>query len=97
MTPDKIKQRTVYKKSSKLEDRASFSNFSRRETNVSIKKDEHPNDGFEDFFEFEENLGDLIPASQQYAEQEKVTQEEDDANLSNNTKEDFIIMERNDD
>lgn len=97
MTPDKLKQRTVYKQSKKLEDRASFKNFSRRETNTSIKKEDHPNDEFDNFFDFEENLSDLKSASEQYAEQEekKIAQEDDNANLSNNTKDDYIIMERN--
>ena len=44
MTPDKLKQRTVYKKSKKLEDRGVYKVFSRRKTNVSIKEEEHPKD-----------------------------------------------------
>jgi hypothetical protein len=101
MTPDKLKQRTVYKQSKKLEDRASFQKFSRRDTNNTIKQEEHPNDVYEDFFDFEENLNDLKSASEQYAEQENknIAQDGGDANFNDITKDsveqDCIIMERN--
>tara|TARA_B100001287_G_C22640730_1_gene509981 strand:+ start:520 stop:837 length:318 start_codon:yes stop_codon:yes gene_type:complete len=100
MTPDKIKQRTVYKQSKKLEDRASFQKFSRRDTNNTIKQEDHPNDVYEDFFEFEENLNDLKSASEQYAEQENknIAQQNNDANFNDisedNVNKNCIIMER---
>ena len=99
MTPDKIKNRTVYKESKKLEDRASFSTFSRRETNNSIKGDAHPNDSYESFFDMEEDLGDMKSASEQYAEQEnkKVAQHESDTNFKVNSVDNkCIIMESKD-
>ena len=99
MTPNKLKQRTVYKQSKKLEDRASFSRFSRRETNSGIKQDVHPNDSYDSFFDMEEDIGNLKSASEQYAEQEKkkVAQEETDTNFNVNSVDNkCIIMESKD-
>ena len=96
MTPNKLKQRTVYKQSKKLEDRASFSNFSRRQTNNSIKEESHPNDSYDSFFDMEEDIGNIKSAAEQYAEQEnkKVAQEETDTNFNTNRVDNkCIIME----
>lgn len=68
MTPKQIKNRVFFKKATSLPKRDSVKKFSRRESNTNLKIEEHPNDEFESFFEFEEELSELKSASSQYIE-----------------------------
>lgn len=68
MTPKQLKTRIFFKEATPVHKRNIVKKFSRRESNTSLKVEDHPNDEFESFFEFEEDLSELKSASSQYAE-----------------------------
>ena len=68
MTPKQLKSRVFFKPATPLGKRNIVKKFSRRESNTSLKVEDHPNDEFESFFDFEEDLSELKSASSQYIE-----------------------------
>ena len=68
MTPEQIKVRLKFVEATKLVDRASAINMSRRETNHAIVvEDDGHFDKFNTFFDYENELSELKPAGEQYA------------------------------
>ena len=72
MNNSRLKKRLFYKKATALPDRAAVKKYSRRdETSIKLEE-EHPNDEFESFFDFEEDLSDLPSSSDQFKVQEEI-------------------------
>ncbi len=66
MTPKQLKERQVFVKATERKSRLAIKKFSRRDTNkIEDDREEHPNDVFDSFFDFEEDLSSLKPASEQ--------------------------------
>ena len=96
MNPNKLSKRLKFIKASKLNDRASVKVRSRRGLNKSVNlEDAHPNDDFDDFFKFEDDLADLKPSSQQFLEMEKNI-EKSYSNDNNKASDPYVIMEPKD-
>ena len=72
MNKNKLKQRLFYKEARPLKDRASIKTLSRRENNFVKAEEDHPNDEFETFFDFEEDLTDMPSSSEQFKIQEEL-------------------------
>ena len=70
MTPKQLKSRIFFKKAVSKKERAVVKRYSRRDVNIIEREEGHPNDEFESFFEFEEDLTELRSASDQFQEQE---------------------------
>ena len=69
MTPKQLKSRQKYIKASPMKKISSMSKFSRREPNkIKENREVHPNDVFDSFFDFEEDIYgkdlEVIPLSQ---------------------------------
>ena len=56
MNNSRLKKRLFFKKATPLKDRAVVKNLSRRDHTFVKLEEEHPNDEFETFFQFEERL-----------------------------------------
>ena len=66
MTPKQLKKRQVFVKATERKSRLAIKKFSRRDVNkIEDDREEHPNDVFDSFFDFEEDLSSLKPASEQ--------------------------------
>ena len=76
MTPRQIKNRTVFIEATKQTERAKVKKYSRRDNNVLMEDENHPNEKFDSFFDFEEDLSDLKPSSEQFQESESFVMEE---------------------
>jgi len=66
MTPKQLKKRLFYKEATPKVNRAAVKKYSRRDLNAVKRNEAHPNDEFESFFEFEEDLSELTPSKDQY-------------------------------
>jgi len=66
LTPKQLKERQTFIKATNQKSRLAIKKFSRRDTNkIEDDREEHPNDVFDSFFDFEEDLSGLKPASEQ--------------------------------
>lgn len=72
MNKNKLKQRLFFKEAKPLQERAVVKNLSRRSNNFVKAEENHPNDEFETFFDFEEDLTDMPSSSEQFKIQEEM-------------------------
>lgn len=102
MTPDRIKSRLKFVEATPLKNRASVKTMTRREIkNVNESLVSDPNDKFDTFFDYEEELSGLEPSAKQFADMEKnevsmqmeEISEEDNLEIDQNFESKFIIME----
>ena len=102
MIPEQIKTRLKFVEATKLVDRASAVNMSRRETNNSIvAEDDGHSEKFDTFFDYEDELSGLKPAGEQYASAgmdaeiglEPFAVMEEESSAPEITEESFIEME----
>ena len=96
MTPSQLRSRQVFIKASKLKSRVSIKKFTRRgENKIDGRQDPHPNDQFDTFFDFEKELSDLTPSSQQYIAMESKTIMEpiSEAESNSYTENKYITLE----
>jgi len=68
MTPRQLKKRLVFKKATPTIDRAIVKNMSRRELFENEPDANHPNEEFETFFDFEEDISDMRSSAEQFNE-----------------------------
>jgi len=67
MTPKQLKKRQTLVKASPVKKISSIKTFSRRDPNNIVEnKEAHPNDAFDSFFDFEEDISSLKPSSEQF-------------------------------
>ena len=95
MTPKQLKSRQKFVKASPMKKISSMSKFSRREPNkIKENKEVHPNDVFDTFFDFEEDISSLKPSSEQFVMESNRESEKDDKNIAdtNYTEGEFTIM-----
>lgn len=93
MTPNQLKKRQMLVKASPVKTISSIKNFSRRGlNNIVEQKDLHPNDAFDSFFDYEEEISSLKPSSEQFNfeanRDEEILSEE-----NNYSNKEYTIME----
>ena len=98
MTPNQLRSRLKFVEGTKLKDRASLREFSRRKTNTAIViEEDNYSDTFETFFDYEEELSGMKSASEQYMEMEEINDPfivmDDSENLEEEVISGFIEME----
>lgn len=97
MTPKQLKSRQKFIKASPMKKISSMSKFSRREPNkIKENKEIHPNDVFDTFFDFEEDISSLKPSSEQFVmESNRENEKNIDENADNSdyTGDSLTIME----
>jgi len=71
MTPEQLKNRLFFKKATDLPSRGIVKKVSRRDLNKIQREENHPNDEFNTFFDFEKDLSGIKSASEQFEELEK--------------------------
>lgn len=96
MTPKQLKSRQKFVKASPMKKISSMSKFSRREPNkIKENKEVHPNDVFDTFFDFEEDISSLKPSSEQFVMESNRESEKNDKNIADAdyTEGELTIME----
>ena len=102
MTPDRIKSRLKFVEATPLKNRASVRTMTRREIkNVNENLISDPNDKFDTFFDYEEELSGLEPSAKQFANMEKAEEsiqleevsDKDEFEIDENFEDNFIVME----
>jgi len=102
MNHKKLSKRLKYIQATPLKDRASVKKMTRRDlNNISDYETQHPNDGFDDFFKFEDDLADLKSSREQFAMMENLSESETSSNpavleqnlLASSPKDSFVVME----
>lgn len=92
MTPEQLKKRQTFIKATDQKSRLAIKKFSRRDTNkIEDDREEHPNDVFDSFFDFEEDLSGLKPASEQIQNIPKRTVMQKNDNY---TKKNYTILKK---
>ena len=89
MTPNQLKKRQVKISASPKKTISSIKSFSRRDANkIKETKEAHPNDVFDSIFDFEEDISNMKPASEQFVmESNRVAEKKD-----NDTEDGYTIM-----
>ena len=83
MTPKQLKSRQKYIKASPMKKISSMSKFSRREPNkIKENREAHPNDVFDSFFDFEEDISSLKSSSEKFSAE--LNRDIDPDNIENN-------------
>ena len=72
MTPEQLKHRLFFKKATNLPSRGIVKRASRRDLNKIDREENHPNDEFNTFFDFEKDLSGMKSASEQFEALEKM-------------------------
>ncbi|MDB2481566.1 hypothetical protein N9W84_00200 [bacterium] len=102
MNHKKLSKRLKYIEATPLKDRATVKKMTRRDlNNISDYETQHPNDGFDDFFKFEDDLADLKSSREQFAMMEDFSENEESSSptvleqnlFDSNPKDSFVIME----
>ena len=94
MTPKQLKSRQKYIKASPMKKISSMSKFSRREPNkIKENREVHPNDAFDTFFDFEEDISLMKPSSEQFAMELNRDSESEKEENADYTKEECTIMQ----
>lgn len=93
MTPNQLKKRQVLVEASPVKTISSIKTFSRRGlNNIVEQKDLHPNDAFDSFFDYEEEISSLKSSSEQFtfeaSRDEEILSEENDY-----SNKEYTIME----
>ena len=91
MTPKQRKSREKLIKASPIKKIESIKSFSRRDVNkIKDTKEIHPNDSFDSFFDFEEDISSLKPSSEQFIYENERNKEE----KSDYTDGEYTIMRK---
>ena len=94
MTPKQLKSRQKLIKASPMKKISSMSKFSRREPNkIKENREVHPNDVFDTFFDFEEDISSMKPSSEQFVMESNRDKENEKENDTDYTEEQYTIME----
>lgn len=89
MTPKQLRKRQIKVQASPQKKISSIKSFSRRDTNkIKETKEAHPNDVFDSFFDFEEDMSGMKSASEQFVYESN----RDDKKNDNDTEEGYTIM-----
>jgi len=92
MTPEQLKNRLFFKKATTLPSRGIVRKASRRDLNKIQREDDHPNDEFNTFFDFEKDLSGIKSASEQFEELEK-NKEKSQESFSDDNLDEFYFEE----
>ena len=93
MTPKQLKSRQKYIKASPVKKISSMSKFSRREPNkIKENREVHPNDVFDSFFDFEEDISSMKPSSEQFVMESNRDKKDETEKDVDYTEEQYTIM-----
>tara|TARA_B100000579_G_scaffold412467_1_gene404237 strand:+ start:741 stop:1067 length:327 start_codon:yes stop_codon:yes gene_type:complete len=93
MTPKQLRKRQVFVKASPIKKIGSLKSFSRRDVNkIKETKEAHPNDVFDTFFDFEEDISSMKPSSEQFIFEENRDNERTNSDKGNYTDKGYTIM-----
>lgn len=88
-----LEKRIFVKKATPLKDRAVVKQMFRRDENFQAPQEEHPNDHFESFFDYEEDLSELKPASDQFEDSFVMEEKESSFLVMEESQEEKIVLE----
>lgn len=101
MHGNKLRSRLKFIPASPIPNRATGSIFSRRKSNSSISVESHPNEEFDNFFDFENDFSESKPSRELYFESSEaesgVIMEEGSDHSNYDNKNNFFIMEYSND